>query len=197
LCADARNQPTGASRSRNETVTQAIDIPDATLHPAEYVEALIKTLGGRDPLRVYEQTATEVTGVCSALKPHEWTQVLAPDEWSPLQLVGHLLDVDIVYGFRWRLVLTEDCPAYPGYNEKAWSLLARPGPVEVLQAFLALRGTNVALLRGLAEDDFGRQGVHSQQGRENVKKMLDKIAGHDLAHLNQLVRTIESIRTRC
>jgi DinB family protein len=177
-------------------MTEAIDIPDATLHPAEYVAALIRTLGERDPLSVYEQTPADIARLCGTLGLHEWTQPMAPAEWSPVQLVGHLLDVDIVYGFRWRLVLTEECPVYPGYNEKAWSLLARPASGELLQTFVLLRRANVAMLRGLGDAELLRQGIHGEQGKEDGKKMLDKVAGHDLAHLNQLARTIEAVRAR-
>jgi hypothetical protein len=36
--------------------------------------------------------------------------------------------------------------------------------------------------------------VHGEQGAEDVRLMIDKMAGHDLAHLNQLQRTIDTVR---
>jgi hypothetical protein len=66
------------------------------------------------------------------------------------------LDVEIVYGFRWRLALTADSPSYPGSDEKLWS----------------------------------RVGVHGEQGEETVEVMIQKVAGHDLAHVNQLQRAL-------
>jgi DinB superfamily len=108
--------------------------------------------------------------------------------------VGHLFDVDVVYGFRWRLALTEEEPSYPGYDEKAWSGLARPAPRQLLDAFAGLRAANLALLRSLGEADLRRTAVHGEQGSEDVRRMIDKVAGHDLAHLNQLVRTVAVAR---
>jgi hypothetical protein len=98
------------------------------------------------------------------------------------------------YGFRWRLALTEDKPAYPGYDEKAWSLLARPTPPRLLRALAGLRDANAALLRSLDEGGLRRVAVHGEQGSEDVQRMIDKVAGHDLAHLDQLRRTIAAVR---
>jgi DinB superfamily len=171
-------------------VTQPIEIPDATREPAAYVEALLATLGDRDAISVYAGTPATVRRVCSGLDASGWSVPLAPGEWDVRQIVGHLLDVDIVYGFRWRLILTAEGPAYPGYDEKAWSLLPRPPARQLVHSFASIREVNLALLRGLGPEDWLRVGVHAEQGPEDVRRTVDKVAGHDLAHLNQLERTV-------
>jgi hypothetical protein len=171
-----------------------IEIPDATREPAAYVRALVNTLGERDPLEVYAATTATAAGICDGLDDARWHVPLAAGEWSAAQIVGHLFDVDVVYGFRWRLVLTEDKPAYPGYNEKLWSGLPRPDPAGLLDAWSGLRAANVALLRAIPRDDWERWGTHGEQGDEQFGLMVDKIAGHDLAHLNQLARTVAVAR---
>src|SRR5258708_15970266 len=90
-----------------------IDVPDATLAPAAYVRALADTLGDRDPLRVYAATAATLDELCGALTDEQWQVPLAAGEWTAAQITRHLLDVDIVYGFRWRHVLTHKNPSYP------------------------------------------------------------------------------------
>jgi DinB superfamily len=169
---------------------EPIDIPDATTQPDAYVAALLRTLGARDPLEVCERTVAEVGRLCQDLDEQAWLTPMAPGEWNAQQVVGHLFDVDVVYGFRWRLALTEEVPSYPGYDEKAWSRLARPAPRRLLEAFAALRDANLALLRSLGEADLRRSAVHGEQGSEDVQRMIAKVAGHDLAHLNQLRRTV-------
>ena len=91
-----------------------IEIPDATREPAAYVRALVRTLGEREPLEVLRGTPPTARRLCQGLDDRGWRTPMAEGEWTPLQVVGHLLDVDIVYGFRWRLILTEDRPSYPG-----------------------------------------------------------------------------------
>jgi hypothetical protein len=169
---------------------EPIQIPDATLEPAAYVRALVDTLGDRQPLEVLRQTPTAVRAICAGLAEAQWRTPMAGGEWNALQVVGHLVDVDVVYGFRWRLILTEDRPAYPGYDEKRWSLLSRPAPVQVLAALEGLRALNLAVLEGVDEDAAERSGVHGEQGEEQFDLTVRKVAGHDLAHLNQLARTV-------
>lgn len=167
-----------------------IEIPDATREPAAYVQALTDTLGELDPMNVYASTPRRIVEMCDQLTDAQWRTPMAEGEWSAMQILGHVLDVDIVYGFRWRLVLTEDHPTYPGYNEKLWSELPRPTATDLLAALHGLRTANVALLHGVQEADWQRWGTHGEQGPEQFDLMLTKIAGHDLAHLNQLARTI-------
>jgi len=172
-----------------------IDIPDATRQPAAYVQALTDTLGDRDPLQVYTATTTTIGDLCAGLSDAQWHARLADGEWTAAQILGHLLDVDIVYGFRWRLVLTEQAPAYPGYNEKLWSELPQPEPAALLNALHGLRAANIALLRGIDARDWTREGIHAEQGPEPFQLLVAKIAGHDLAHLNQLARTVAVARS--
>jgi hypothetical protein len=173
-------------------VIEPIHIPDATLEPAAYVQALVATLGDREPLAVLRQTPTAVRAMCAGLTEAQWGTPMAEEEWNALQVVGHLLDVEVVYGFRWRLILTEDRPSYPGYDEKRWSLLPRPAPIQLLGALAGLRAANLALLEGV-DDAAGRSGVHGEQGEERFELTVRKVAGHDLAHLNQLARTVAAV----
>lgn len=169
---------------------EPIQIPDATLEPAAYVRALVDTLGDREPLEVLRQTSTAVRTMCGELSDVQWRRPMADGEWNALQVVGHLLDVDVVYGFRWRLILTEDRPSYPGYDEKRWSLLPRAAPTQLLAALEGLRAVNLAVLEGVDLDAAKRSGIHGEQGEEDFDLTVRKVAGHDLAHLNQLARTV-------
>jgi uncharacterized damage-inducible protein DinB len=174
-------------------VIEPIQLPDAAREPAAYVRALLATLGEREPLEVLRQTPATVRSMCRALSGAQWRAPMAEGEWSALQVVGHLLDVDVVYGFRWRLVLTEERPSYPGYDEKAWSLLPRPAPERVLDALDGLRAANLAVLEQLDDADRRRLGVHGEQGEEHFDLLVQKVAGHDLAHVNQLARTVAAV----
>ncbi|MFE5162996.1 DinB family protein [Streptomyces sp. NPDC056697] len=178
----------------NEQFITPIEIPDATTEPAAYVQALLDTLGEHDPFEIYQTTAAKVRALCQDLTEAQWMTPMAPGEWCAQQIVGHIFDVDVVYGFRWRLILTEDRPSYPGYNEKLWSELPRPETAELLDALTGLRAANTALLRGVPGEEWQRWGVHGEQGPEQFDLLLPKVAGHDLAHLNQLERTVAVAR---
>jgi hypothetical protein len=167
-----------------------IPIPDATAEPAAYVQALLSVLGNRDPLSVLAQTPVEVERIAGKRDAARLTTAAGPGEWSFRDVLGHLLDVDIVYGFRLRLALTADVPTYPGYDEKGFSRLAKLDVPGLVAAFRGLRAANLALLRSLTEAQLDRRGVHGEQGPEDVRLMVRKLAGHDLAHLRQMERAV-------
>lgn len=169
---------------------ERIDLPDATTQPQEYREALLTIIGDQDPVAVLERPPARIRELVSGRGPGGLDSPPAPREWSAAQILGHLLDVDVVYGFRVRLALTADRPAFPGYDEKLWSELPKPGSEELSRAFESLRAVNVWLLRSLRETEWTRVAVHEEQGPESVRVMVRKMAGHDLAHLNQLERTL-------
>jgi len=166
-----------------------VEIPDATTQPAAYVKALVEVLGDRDPLEVLAGTPSEVDRIIASADAQALTSADA-GAWSFRDVLGHLLDVDIVYGFRFRLALTEDVPSYPGYNEKGFAGLPKLDVLPLAQAFRGLRSANLELLRSLDGRQLSRQAMHGEQGLENVGLMLVKLAGHDLAHLAQMKRAV-------
>ena len=102
-----------------------IQIPDAAAEPAAYVQALLEVLGDRDPLEVLQTTSRAVDTMISQSDEAILSDKSDSSSWSFHDVLGHLLDVDIVYGFRLRLALSADNPTYPGYDEKGFSRLAK------------------------------------------------------------------------
>jgi hypothetical protein len=178
----------------NESVVHRIDIPSATNEPTAYVEALLDVATDRDPFEIIAQTPVMAKALCLDTPTELLEQKPEPSEWPAAYVVGHLFDVDVVYGFRWRLVATEDDPVYPGYNEELWAPLARLPFWPMLDAWTGLRGSNVALLRSLPRADWQRTGRHGEQGGETMEVMIRKVVGHDIAHINQLYRAVRSVR---
>jgi hypothetical protein len=162
-------------------------IPDATSHPIEYRDALLALAGDRDPLTIIAATPDALAALCAeagrAPEP-------APGEWSPADVVGHLVDAEMTVGFRVRQTLAADEPALPGIDEKRWAALPKPPLDDLLAAFRTLRAHDLHLLRHLSADQLSRVGVHSEQGPETLEVMILKLAGHDLAHLEQLTRAV-------
>jgi hypothetical protein len=174
------------------TDTRAIEIPDATGEPDAYVASLLAVLGDRSPVDQLAETPAEVRRLIAGLREEEWSA--QPDgEWSVEQNIGHLFDVDICYGFRIRLILTEDRPSYPAYDEKRLVALPKPPFQELLDGWEAVRRANVVLYGSMDPAQQARIGIHPEQGEEPAIRLTQKMAGHDLAHLNQIVRTIEAV----
>jgi DinB superfamily len=113
-------------------------------------------------------------------------------------VVRHLADAELVWGFRVRMMLTQDRPALAGYDQDAWanSLHYEKSSIAIaLEEFRVIRGSNVRLLEGASPLDLGRVGVHAERGEETLEELMRLCAGHDLQHLAQLARIRHAIRS--
>jgi hypothetical protein len=165
-----------------------ISMPDATSDPIEYRDALLALAGDRDPLTILAATPDAVATLCGRAAH---APAPAPGEWSADDVVGHLVDAEMTVGFRVRQTLAAEEPALPGYDEKRWAALPRPPLDELVVTFRTLRAYDLHLLRHLGAEHLRRVGVHSEQGPETLDVMIRKLAGHDLAHLDQLTRAVQ------
>lgn len=173
--------------------TEPINVPDATREPAAYRQALLDLSQDAEPLATLSQTIKEWRTITNGLTPSQLTRRPAADEWSIHELTGHLFDVDLVFGFRTRLILTADRPTYPGYDEKLFAEFPRPHFPELLDAWEALRTTNLLVFEAAPPDAATRIAIHQEQGPETYDDLVKKMAGHDVVHLNQLKRTAEAV----
>ena len=86
-----------------------------------YVSALIELLGDRDPMQVMAATPKLLREAVSELSDEALRSPEGENKWSVVQVVQHLADSELVYGYRMRLIVAEDAPDIPGYNNKAWA----------------------------------------------------------------------------
>jgi len=160
---------------------------------AGYTRAILEVLGDRDPLVVMTELVPWIEQRVRGLDATVLRKPEAPGKWSAMEVVHHLADTELVYGFRLRMILTQDTPPLQGYDQDAWARTFRyremPLP-DVLAQLAVLRGANLRLLRGLEPAQWKRAGLHSERGLESVEHIVRMIGGHDLVHRRQLDRIL-------
>jgi len=165
----------------------------------EYVTAVLNLLGSRDPLTVLRSTPDAVRNAVAGLTDRELSQPEAPGKWSMRQVVRHLADSDLVWGYRVRMVLAHDRPMLTGYDQDRWAdrLGYSESPVDMaIEDLRVLRRSTLHLIAGAAAADLERVGIHAERGEETVAHMIRLYAGHDLLHLAQLARIRETVRPK-
>lgn len=172
---------------------ERIVAPDPVAEPEAYTQALLDLLGGRDPVEIMAGTPPEIAHATAALDSATLTRRPEPNEWSVEEILGHLFHGEVVYGFRWRLTLRQPGTNYPGYDQDAWTDLPRPPFGELLEAFTALRRANVVLIQETPRSQWALSANHEERGPESFELAVRLIAGHDLAHLEQLDRTVATV----
>lgn len=174
--------------------TEPITMPNASTEPAAYKRALLDLAAANDPLETLRHTVPAWRQITARLTEGELHKRPTPDEWSIAEITAHLFDVDLVFGFRGRLILTADNPTYPGYDQDLWTPMPRPSFPDLLDAWEGLRNANLLVFTAAPKEAWQRTAVHSEQGAETFDEVLRKMAGHDLAHLNQMTRAAEAAR---
>ncbi len=117
-------------------------------------------------------------------------------EWSPRQIAHHLADSEMTAAMRLRLLIAEDRPTIVGYDQRRFvDRLSFDRPIaHSLEAFRFARATTAEILDRLDEDDWQREGTHSESGRYAVEDWLRIYAAHAHDHADQIRRAVAAER---
>ena len=113
----------------------------------------------------------------------------APGEWTPSEVVRHLIAVEeLVWHARLRQLETEDHPRWAWVEPGQW--LGAPGANldDVLAAHTSARAATLALLDALGADGWARTGTHETYGVLDVAGLMGKALAHDAEHIASLRR---------
>ena len=167
--------------------------------PEAYRDKLFNLLAGRDPIEVMGQTASILVDIVARNPAAVLRARPFEGKWTPNEIIGHLTDSEWVYGYRLRLILSEDDPAILGTKQDSWVSSLQHNerePSELVEMFRTLRVFNLAVWRRSSPEDLKRSGRHNERGPESLGVMLRMLAGHDLSHLDQIRRYIQAVEQR-
>jgi hypothetical protein len=167
---------------------------DPVADPQGYRRELLALLGDDDPAEVLEATMRAFQERTTGLPEELLARRPEPREWSVAELLAHLWDAELVYGFRARAIVTQDQPALAAFDQEAWASLPRPAFQHLLAGFVALRTGNLALIRGTPAALWELVGIHQERGETSFRVLTQEIAGHARAHLLQLDQTVAAVR---
>ena len=163
---------------------------------AQYAPAVLGLVGERNPVDVLRETPAVAARAVADLSREKLRKPEADGKWSIAQVLRHLADTDVVWGWRMRLILAQDRPPITGFDQDLWADrlgYADADPNQSLETFAVLRRDNLRLIERATPDDLKRVGVHAERGEESVGYLIRLYAGHDLMHLQQIDRITHAI----
>jgi hypothetical protein len=172
--------------------------PDPIGAPQAYQEFLLAALGDDDPATVQAGTPAALRQVAGEAAMHIRTRP-APGEWSALEVMGHMLDAEVVVSARYRFIVAHDEPPLIGYDQDRWVRGLHhndDGPSALVDHFEAMRLANLAMWRRANPDERSRVGLHAERGPESYDLTFRLLAGHDRVHLAQARDALRSSRGR-
>jgi hypothetical protein len=112
----------------------------------------------------------------------------APEKWSVREIVHHLADSEMTAAMRLRLLIATERPQIVGFDQDEFARrLYYDRPIEAsVDAFKSARRTTAEILERLTEEQWAREGTHSEHGRYTVERWLEIYAKHAHNHAEQI-----------
>jgi FMN phosphatase YigB (HAD superfamily) len=135
----------------------------------------------------------EAAGLLADLPETVWRCRPAPGEWSLVEIVCHLRDVEKEVNLpRLHAVMENDNPFLSGADTDPWAVercyQTQAGP-QALAEFVEVRRQTYTFLAGLPEQAWSRPARHALLGNTTLNELVGWILDHDRIHLAQLRAT--------
>ena len=141
-----------------------------------------------DPVAVRERLATFPARLAAAARDAP-SDAPAPGEWTPSEIVRHLIAVEeLVWHVRLGQLGTEDHPHWVWVEPGQWLGAPGAGLDDVLATHAAVRASTLATLDALGPAGWVRTGTHDTFGVLDVAGLMTVAADHDDEHLESLRR---------
>jgi DinB superfamily len=117
----------------------------------------------------------------------------APGKWSITEIVAHLADTEMVFGFRLRQTLAQNHPIIEPFDQEIWAERYDGYDfASALTMFTAARNWNLKLLGTVTEAEMHRPTTHPERGTMTFSTLIETMAGHDINHLERIEQLAES-----
>jgi hypothetical protein len=142
----------------------------------------------------------ELVGAMVLANAASWQRVLRspgatrrsqPAVWSPLEYACHVRDVFRVYDERLHLMLTEDDPHYPNWDQDATAITQRyaeQDPVAVAAELVTAAARLAERFDALRDDQWDRRGTRSDGARFTVESFARYFVHDPIHHLYDVSR---------
>ena len=149
-------------------------------------------LGPAEILAILEAVPDEIEAAIGAVDEERLRARPSPDEWCAAEIVGHMVETELLFARRVRTVLAAegepslDSPVPPWKLHEGQGYEELPVP-ELLERVRETRAATVELVRGLTPEDWSRSGTIRGVGT-TLLDLGTWLANHDRGHLAQIRR---------
>lgn len=119
------------------------------------------------------------------------------EKWNIRQIMGHLVDSEMLAAGRIRQMIAEENPRMHAWDQNAWATrldYARRKPSDCLVTFRIIRKETYELLQSLPPETFERTSEHPKMGVMTLYDVLKHYTNHAEAHADQIQNVREAYR---
>ena len=131
----------------------------------------------------------ELRTLVAGISDDDAQRMPAPNEWSVVEIIGHLIDIDPLQIDRIDRILAEERSQFVRFDPDAAVTAAGYGRrtlADVVAAFTDLRRATVDGLSTIATDELSRVGVRYTGQEVTLGQLLTSFAAHDQTHAQQI-----------
>src|SRR2546423_7078523 len=144
----------------------------------------------------YKEGYNEVTRSLEGFPADLLTAHPIQGKWSAAEIIHHLADSETTSALRLRRLLVEDHPLIQGYDQDAFAARLNYNNRDIapaLDAFRCARATTAQLFDFMEDNDWRREGTHSESGAYTAEDWLTIYAAHAHNHAAQIRRLREAL----
>ena len=167
--------------------------------PKQYTKRILGYQHGLDPFTVLASTPRKMARLIQGVPKQKLARRPGPRRWSVAEILAHLADSELVFGFRMRLILGKSGTPVQAFDQDSWAVYSRyrlHDPRQSFEAFRVQRERNVRLLRLIPKSMYRNYGMHTERGKETITRVTEMMAGHDINHLTQIAKLLRRGRSR-
>ncbi|HEV7517291.1 MAG TPA: DinB family protein [Thermoanaerobaculia bacterium] len=162
--------------------------PADTEYAAAFYAAYVSLVPENDILPALSGQSALLRRVADSIPEERETFRYAPEKWSVREVIGHVVDLERVFGFRAFAFSRGETAPLPGFDEKVYvahSGYDRRSLESLAGDFTNVREANLSFLRRLDAEAWDRVGTANGKP-VSVRALAYVMAGHARHHLSIL-----------
>jgi DinB superfamily len=162
--------------------------PDPSEHIPYYGKYIVFVEEGEDVLTLLEKQPRDLQALFASVPEDRGGYCYESGKWSLREVLGHLVDVERVLGFRAYCFSRGESQPLPGVDFESYAATGehdRRTLAEMLQEFEGLRRSHAAMFRALGEEASRRIGT-ADGNPISVRSLAYILAGHVRYHAQLL-----------
>ena len=164
-----------------------------------YCTTLKDLVGDADPLDILSRTPSRIRTLISSVSAAALSRQPSPDKWSVAEIIAHLADAELVFGYRLRMMFTAPGVHLQAFDPDRFASAFDYSSCEAhtsADLFASARTGTLGLLRRVGPELMDNAGTHEEWGTETARSLVRLEAGHDRNHLAQIERLLADVGVR-
>jgi uncharacterized damage-inducible protein DinB len=161
----------------------------------QYKQRIFGYVAENDPLKIQSATPKKLEKLISRAASAKLRKPPAPGKWSVSEILAHLADTELVFGYRIRTILGAPGTPIQAFDQDKWAQAmnySKANARKSLERFTAFRKANLDLLKSLSPAQREYHGMHAERGEESIETIAKLCAGHDINHLRQVEKMLSA-----